>query len=180
MIYFHLLADGNIEYLGRNDSQIKLRGFRIELAEIESTLLQQPQVSKACVMVIEHDTGHKSLAAFLTLNSQEDSKKQSIELLTKVWDATANMERYVQYGFKRDERAQIFGSKWGGFELASFDELLDIHTSRPVDTVNKVSDMSMADMLTTVPATNGKQGGSQQRERFNSISNFSFSVCMYK
>ncbi|PMN96611.1 DUF262 domain-containing protein [Vibrio sp. 10N.222.55.C12] len=105
--------------------------------------------------------------------SQEDSKKQSIELLTKVWDATANMERYVQYGFKRDERAQIFGSKWGGFELASFDELLDIHTSRPVDTVNKVSDMSMADMLTTVPATNGKQGGSQQRERFNSISNFS-------
>ncbi|GAD90047.1 hypothetical protein VHA01S_031_00590 [Vibrio halioticoli NBRC 102217] len=105
--------------------------------------------------------------------SQEDTKEQSIELLTKVWDATANMERYVQYGFKRDERAQIFGSKWGGFELASFDELLDIHTSQPIDSEKNVSEMSMADMLTTVPTTNGKQGVSQQRERFNSISNFS-------
>ena len=34
------LADGNIEYLGRNDFQVKIRGFRIELGEIESRLLE--------------------------------------------------------------------------------------------------------------------------------------------
>ncbi|EGH35693.1 amino acid adenylation, partial [Pseudomonas syringae pv. japonica str. M301072] len=38
------LADGNIEYLGRNDDQVKLRGFRIELGEIESRLSECPGV----------------------------------------------------------------------------------------------------------------------------------------
>lgn len=43
------LADGNIEYLGRNDNQVKLRGFRIELGEIESTILLHDQVRMAAV-----------------------------------------------------------------------------------------------------------------------------------
>ena len=34
------LADGNIEFLGRNDFQVKIRGFRIELGEIEAKLLE--------------------------------------------------------------------------------------------------------------------------------------------
>ncbi|EGH35855.1 putative Non-ribosomal peptide synthase, partial [Pseudomonas syringae pv. japonica str. M301072] len=36
------LADGNIEYLGRNDFQVKIRGFRIELGEIEDRLSRHP------------------------------------------------------------------------------------------------------------------------------------------
>ncbi|MBY0417049.1 MAG: non-ribosomal peptide synthetase, partial [Pararheinheimera sp.] len=46
-----MLADGNIEYLGRNDFQVKLRGFRIELAEIETALCALPHISQALVMV---------------------------------------------------------------------------------------------------------------------------------
>jgi acyl carrier protein len=45
------LPDGNIEFLGRVDFQVKLRGFRIELEEIEAILSQHDQVQQAAVMV---------------------------------------------------------------------------------------------------------------------------------
>ena len=47
------LADGNIEILGRIDNQIKLRGFRIELSEIESVLGEHPDIQRA-VVVLQH------------------------------------------------------------------------------------------------------------------------------
>ncbi|ABA25098.1 Amino acid adenylation (plasmid) [Trichormus variabilis ATCC 29413] len=46
-------TDGSIEYLGRLDDQVKLRGFRIELTEIESVLTQHPDVRKAVVVMRE-------------------------------------------------------------------------------------------------------------------------------
>ncbi|MDP3561433.1 MAG: amino acid adenylation domain-containing protein [Legionellaceae bacterium] len=47
------LADGNIEYIGRNDFQVKIRGYRIELGEIESALSMHPDI-KQCA-VLSHD-----------------------------------------------------------------------------------------------------------------------------
>lgn len=47
------LVDGNIEYLGRRDFQVKLNGYRVELAEIENTLSSFPGVKKAVVVVNE-------------------------------------------------------------------------------------------------------------------------------
>lgn len=46
-----LLPDGEMEYLGRNDQQVKLRGFRVELGEIESVLRAHPAVREAAVVV---------------------------------------------------------------------------------------------------------------------------------
>ncbi|MBF4190103.1 AMP-binding protein, partial [Serratia ureilytica] len=43
------LANGDIEYLGRNDQQVKIRGFRIECGEIEATLATHPAVREAVV-----------------------------------------------------------------------------------------------------------------------------------
>ncbi|WP_040071995.1 AMP-binding enzyme, partial [Pseudomonas batumici] len=47
------LADGTLEYLGRNDFQVKIRGFRIELGEIENVLLGCAGLTEAVVIARE-------------------------------------------------------------------------------------------------------------------------------
>lgn len=62
-----LLADGNVECLGRADNQIKIRGFRIELGEIESRLAQCDEVRDAVVMPLG-EGDDRYLVAYLVLN----------------------------------------------------------------------------------------------------------------
>ncbi len=52
------LANGEIEFLGRDDEQVKIRGFRIELGEIEAALCRDPEVADAVVTASVGLTGH--------------------------------------------------------------------------------------------------------------------------
>ena len=58
-------ADGNIEFLGRTDDQIKLHGYRIELGEIESALREQGGVRDAVVLAREDAPGTRRLTAYV-------------------------------------------------------------------------------------------------------------------
>jgi amino acid adenylation domain-containing protein len=62
------LSDGNIEFVGRIDHQLKLSGFRIEPGEIESLLRHQPGVKDA-VVVAHGESSHRQLVAYLLAES---------------------------------------------------------------------------------------------------------------
>jgi amino acid adenylation domain-containing protein len=65
------LPDGAIEYLGRNDYQVKVRGYRIEPGEIESVLTQHPAVLQSVVMPREAAAGDVRLAAYVIANETQ-------------------------------------------------------------------------------------------------------------
>jgi amino acid adenylation domain-containing protein len=59
------LPDGNIELLGRIDNQVKIRGHRVELGEIEALLNEHPGVRESVVLVREIANGEKTLVAYI-------------------------------------------------------------------------------------------------------------------
>ncbi|MAT97566.1 MAG: hypothetical protein CL608_10525 [Anaerolineaceae bacterium] len=65
------LPDGNIQYLGRNDFQVKIRGHRVELGEIETVLNEQPTVQQAVVQAYKPDEGPQQLIAYIK-TSEDD------------------------------------------------------------------------------------------------------------
>ena len=74
-----ITEDGEIEFHGRIDTQVKIRGYRIELAEIESVLLELPEIAQAVVNTYSPEPGVKELVAFYTL--REDVSEVSNEAI---------------------------------------------------------------------------------------------------
>lgn len=60
-----ILPDGTVEFLGRTDFQIKVRGYRVELGEIEARLTEHPGIEQAVVTVRENQAGEKYLVAYI-------------------------------------------------------------------------------------------------------------------
>jgi amino acid adenylation domain-containing protein len=67
------LPDGEIEYLGRSDDQLKIRGFRVEPGEIEAAMREHPGVADAVVVGREDETGGKRLVAYLVAEASAPS-----------------------------------------------------------------------------------------------------------
>jgi len=64
-------GDGELEYLGRVDEQVKVRGYRVEPGEIEAVLRGRPEVREAVVTAQRDDLGQQRLIAFLVFNETE-------------------------------------------------------------------------------------------------------------
>nr|MCR5602962.1 amino acid adenylation domain-containing protein [Lachnospiraceae bacterium] len=77
-----LKEDGNIEFHGRIDNQVKLRGLRVELGEIESVINTYPGVRSSIVIVVKQETEY--LAAYFTADNRVDLSDLKTHLAAKL------------------------------------------------------------------------------------------------
>ncbi|MEA2176285.1 MAG: hypothetical protein QOD00_3877, partial [Blastocatellia bacterium] len=77
------LPDGAIEFMGRLDHQIKLRGNRIEAGEVEAALVQHSGVREAVVVVREDTPGDKRLVAYVVCNREQGTSTDELRVHLK-------------------------------------------------------------------------------------------------
>ncbi|MGH6771548.1 MAG: amino acid adenylation domain-containing protein [Xanthobacteraceae bacterium] len=80
--FVRVSQEGALEYIGRRDQQIKIRGFRVELAEIEAALTAHPAVREAAATVQGSDLSHARIAAFAALHS--DAQAGETDLIADI------------------------------------------------------------------------------------------------
>lgn len=76
--------DGNYDFLGRRDHQIKSRGYRIELGEVEAALASHPGLDSVAVVAVPHEQWGTAMVAVVVASAQEDP---IAELDVKRWVA---------------------------------------------------------------------------------------------
>ncbi|MGF7029218.1 amino acid adenylation domain-containing protein [Paenibacillus mucilaginosus] len=80
------LPDGNVEFLGRLDHQVKIRGIRIELGEIEERLLRHEALTKTVVSSVRNDNGSEYLCAYYAANGTVDGTQLAAYLKSDLPD----------------------------------------------------------------------------------------------
>ncbi|WP_082684019.1 MULTISPECIES: non-ribosomal peptide synthetase [unclassified Mycobacterium] len=104
---------GALDYLGRADTQVKLRGQRLELGEIENTLLACPQVTRAAVSLHHGDNG-SHLVAYVSLDqaTAADDETETVDQWQHIYDELYDAQIEVSE----------FGSDFRGWNSSYTDE----------------------------------------------------------
>lgn len=106
--------------------------------------------------------------------------KPAYQLFANIWEACANMERYVQYGFNNNIRQQIFGTNWNQLLAKSFDELVE-GVRVKIDNINdenlngETNEKSLAEILENpndFTQQDEKDKDKEKPDRFNPVINF--------
>lgn len=100
--------------------------------------------------------------------------QQSQHCLHTVWEACANMERYVQMDFTPDQRSRVFGENdWGSFKPANFDTLSEalLHTQEFVDRQDAPLNLDQI-IARPLVAADQNEKSDEAPERFNTVINF--------
>jgi len=101
-----------------------------------------------------------------------DKRKASHNCLHRVWEACANMEKYVQLGFATEQRNQIFGKKnWGNFAKKNFDELCEVLGEEDND---ETSELPLSQIISESDFLSEPAGDlpDDEPERFHAVINF--------
>ncbi|WP_413336584.1 amino acid adenylation domain-containing protein [Brevibacterium sp. GP-SGM9] len=77
---------GGIEFLGRADEQIKLRGYRVELSEVELALQAENRIRSAAVILGQNQAGYSQLLGYITADEQIDTAEVRRDMKTRVPD----------------------------------------------------------------------------------------------
>jgi len=88
------LADGNIEFLGRIDHQVKVRGYRIETGEIEATLTQHPHIKQTVVVAREDNSGERRIVAYIVpeIEASITSNPELLNTQINSWQQIPNQQ----------------------------------------------------------------------------------------
>ena len=77
--------DGQLHFLGRLDGQVKVRGRRIELGEVEQVLRRQPRAGECVVLAVEGAAGELTLAAYLCGDASIADLRRSLQAVLPAW-----------------------------------------------------------------------------------------------
>jgi acyl-coenzyme A synthetase/AMP-(fatty) acid ligase/acyl carrier protein len=132
------LPDGDLECLGRTDNQVKIRGHRIELEEIESYLNQFEGIKQSVVIALETSETDKILQAFYTsdgsISSKDVSNYLSMKLPSDTIPATfKRVKEFIQTLNGKIDRKRVFEC----IEVKSDATILDISVSDELNDVQK-------------------------------------------
>lgn len=179
------------ELIGKALAQLGLAGARLEgfcdylFNHVQISRIEMPKctdlnhffeaMNNRGEQLEKHEVIKARLMETLDEIPEEETRRQSIDVLTRVWDACANMERYIQYGFTPSERHKLFGENdWGQFTPSNFDDLCKrlksddgLTAGTQGRTLLKILDDKNLDVEQNVEE---ESAGS---ERFNSVINFS-------
>lgn len=118
------LEDGNIQFLGRKDHQVKVRGMRIELGEIELALRAHPAVREVAVVAQEDSRGQQQLIAYVVPSSAFAFADQSLYSMPNKMEIACGNKVEAYHLYEKIWVESIYSQ--GGIALRDGDCVIDV------------------------------------------------------